>query len=111
MKKIFTLMAVAAIALAAQAAQLTVADGTDTNQYIPFRAAYFNYPPYFGQVIYPAGQLTQLEGKNITGLTFYIANEGGSVMNGGELSFSWVWSMCRSIPSSRPSASLRATSR
>ena len=87
MKKIFTLMAVAAIALAAQAAQLTVADGTDTNQYIPFRAAYFNYPPYFGQVIYPAGQLTQLEGKNITGLTFYIANEGGSVMNGGELSF------------------------
>jgi hypothetical protein len=66
MKKIFTLMAVAAIALAAQAAQLTVADGTDTNQYIPFRAAYFNYPPYFGQVIYPAGQLTQLEGKNIT---------------------------------------------
>ena len=87
MKKFFTLMAVAAIALAAQAAQLTVADGTDTNQYIPFRAAYFNYPPYFGQVIYPAGQLTQLEGKNITGLTFYIANEGGSVMNGGELSF------------------------
>ena len=87
MKKIFTLMAVAAIALAAQAAQLTVADGTDTNQYIPFRAAYFNYPPYFGQVIYPAGQLTQLEGKDITGLTFYIANEGGSVMNGGELSF------------------------
>ena len=87
MKKIFTLMAVVAIALAAQAAQLTVADGTDTNQYIPFRAAYFNYPPYFGQVIYPAGQLTQLEGKNITGLTFYIANEGGSVMNGGELSF------------------------
>ena len=87
MKKIFTLMAVAAIAFAAQAAQLTVADGTDTNQYIPFRAAYFNYPPYFGQVIYPAGQLTQLEGKNITGLTFYIANEGGSVMNGGELSF------------------------
>lgn len=87
MKKIFTLMAVAAIALAAQAAQLTVADGTDTNQYIPFRADYFNYPPYFGQVIYPASQLTQLEGKDITALTFYIANENGNVMNGGELSF------------------------
>lgn len=87
MKKIFTLLAVAAVALAAQAAQLTVADGTDMNQYIPFRAAYFNYPPYFGQVIYPASQLTQLEGKNITGMTFYIANENGNVMNGGELSF------------------------
>ena len=87
MKKIFTLLAVAAVALAAQAAQLTVADGTDMNQYIPFRAAYFNYPPYFGQVIYPADQLTQLEGKDITGLTFYIANENGNVMNGGELSF------------------------
>ncbi len=87
MKKIFTLMAVAAIALAAQAAQLTVADGTDTNQYIPFRATYLNWPTYFGQVIYPASQLTQMEGKDITGLTFYIANENGNVMNGGELSF------------------------
>lgn len=87
MKKIFTLMAVAALAFAAQAAELTVADGTDINQYIPFRSTYFNYPPYFGQVIYPADQLTQLQGKDITGLTFYIANENGNVMNGGELSF------------------------
>jgi hypothetical protein len=87
MKKFFTLMAVAAIALVAQAAQFTVADGTDTNQYIPFRATYLNYPPYFGQVIYPASQLTEMEGKDITGMTFYIANENGNVMNGGELSF------------------------
>lgn len=87
MKKIFTLMAAAALAFAAQAAELTVADGTDTNEYIPFRASYFNYPAYFGQVIYPASQLTQLEGKDITALKFYIANENGNVMNGGELSF------------------------
>lgn len=87
MKKIFTLMAAAALAFAAQAAELTVADGTDTNEYIPFCASYFNYPPYFGQVIYPASQLTQLEGKDITALKFYIANENGNVMNGGELSF------------------------
>ena len=53
----------------------------------PIRASYFNYPPYFGQVIYPASQLTQLEGKDITALKFYIANENGNVMNGGELSF------------------------
>lgn len=87
MKKLFILITVAALSLVAQATELTVADGTDTNQYIPFRAAYFNYPPYFGQVIYPANQLTELVGKDITALTFYIANEGGNVMNGGELSF------------------------
>lgn len=87
MKKLFILITVAALSLVARATELTVADGTDTNQYIPFRAAYFNYPPYFGQVIYPADQLTELVGKDITALTFYIANEGGNVMNGGELSF------------------------
>ena len=87
MKKLFILITVAALSLVAQATELTVADGTDTNQYIPFRAANFNYPPYFGQVIYPANQLTELVGKDITALTFYIANEGGNVMNGGELSF------------------------
>ncbi len=87
MKKLFILITVAALSLVARATELTVADGTDTNQYIPFRAANFNYPPYFGQVIYPANQLTELVGKDITALTFYIANEGGNVMNGGELSF------------------------
>lgn len=87
MKKFFILITVAALSLVARATELTVADGNDTNQYIPFRAAYFNYPPYFGQVIYPANQLTELVGKDITALTFYIANEGGNVMNGGELSF------------------------
>ena len=87
MKKFLVLIAVAAMTLVAQALELTVADGTDRNENIPFRAAYFNYPPYFGQVIYPADQLTELVGKDITALTFYIANEGGNVMNGGELSF------------------------
>lgn len=87
MKRFLVLIAVAAMTLVAQALELTVADGTDRNENIPFRAAYFNYPPYFGQVIYPADQLTELVGKDITALTFYIANEGGNVMNGGELSF------------------------
>ena len=75
------------MAFAVQAAELTVANGTDVNQYIPFRATYLNWPPYFGQVIYPASQLTEMEGKDITAMTFYIANENGNVMNGGELSF------------------------
>lgn len=87
MKKLFTLIAVATMAFAVQAAELTVANGTDVNQYIPFRATYLNWPPYFGQVIYPASQLTEMEGKDITAMTFYIANENGNVMNGGELSF------------------------
>ena len=41
MKKIFTLMAAAVLAFAAQAAELTVADGTDTNEYIPYPCLIF----------------------------------------------------------------------
>ena len=86
MKKILSLFAVAAMALSAMATEFTVFEGTDQNEYIPFRATYFDWSPYCGQVIYPAAELTQLVGKDITGITFYIANENGNAMNGGELS-------------------------
>ena len=86
MKKFLSLFAVAAMTLTAMATEFTVFDGTDQNEYIPFRATYFDYSPYCGQVIYPADQLTELQGKEITGIKFYVANETGNVMNGGELS-------------------------
>ena len=86
MKKFLSLFAVAAMALSAMATEFTVFDGTDQNQYIPFRATYFDYSPYCSQVIYPAAELTALQGKAISGIKFYVANETGNVMSGGELS-------------------------
>jgi uncharacterized protein YdeI (BOF family) len=103
MKKFFTFIAVATMALSAMATDFTVYDGTDVNEYIPFRATYFDYAPYCGQVIYPADQLTELVGKDITALTFYIANENGNVMHGGELSFYLAATDMTAFPSFSPS--------
>lgn len=86
MKKFFTLIAVALVALSTMAGELTVFNGTDRNQNIPFRATYFDWTPYYGEVIYPAEEITDLLGQEITSITFYIANENGNVMSGGELS-------------------------
>ena len=86
MKIILSLIALAFVAIAAQAGELTVFDGTDQNQYIPFRATYLDWSPYYGEVIYPAAEITDLVGQDITSVKFYVANETGNVMNGGELS-------------------------
>ena len=87
MKKFLSFFALASIALASQATDLTVFDGTDQNQYIPFRATYFDWSPYYGQVIFPASELAAMSGQDITSMKFYVANENGNVMNNGELSF------------------------
>ena len=86
MKKLLSIFVLAAVAFAAQAVDVTVFDGTDQNEYIPFRADYFDWSPYYGEVIYPAAEITDLVGKDITSVKFYVANETGNVMNGGELS-------------------------
>ena len=86
MKKLLSIFVLAAVAFAAQAVDVTVFDGTDQNEYIPFRATYFDWSPYYGEVIYPAAEITELVGKDITSVKFYVANETGNVMNGGELS-------------------------
>jgi len=86
MRKLLSIFVLAAVAFAAQAVDVTVFDGTDQNEYIPFRATYFDWSPYYGEVIYPAAEITDLVGKDITSVKFYVANETGNVMNGGELS-------------------------
>ena len=103
MKKFLTLFAVAAMALTAMATEFTVFDGTDQNENIPFRATYFDWSPYAGQVIYPADQLTELQGKDITSLKFYIANENGNTMNGGELTAYLCATDMEAFPSYSPS--------
>jgi len=50
---------------------LTVADGTETNSYVPI---YGYYVDEFvkSQTIYPASMLTSMSGQNITAITFYL---------------------------------------
>ena len=83
MKKFFTFIAVAAMAFAAQAATLTVAEGTERNAHYPFYALYYDTQGTTSQVIYPASELTELVGCEITSLEFTatspIALRGGSL--------------------------------
>ena len=53
---------------------LTICDGTDTNNNVPFYFYYLDTKGTTGQVIYPASMLESMVGKQITGITFY--NQG-----------------------------------
>ena len=86
MKKFFTFIAVAVMAFAAQAYELTVADGTNFNAHYPFYALYYDTPGTASQVIYPATELTDMVGKEITELKFYVRGNGISLL-GGQLEY------------------------
>ena len=70
MKKIFTLIAVAMLALAAQAENLTVCEGEYSSGVIPVYGLWYDTPG-MSQMIYPADSLTEMAGGEITELTFY----------------------------------------
>ena len=57
----------------AWADELTVYDGTSTNDYVPFYGYYGDYPQKC-EFIIPSTDLTAMNGKSITGLTFYSSN-------------------------------------
>ena len=71
MKKIFTLFAVAAMALAAQADVLTICDGTETNSNVPISGFNYDLRNTMSQMIYPANMLTELQNGKITEVKFY----------------------------------------
>ena len=71
MKKFLTLIAVAAMAFAAQAVELTVAEGTDQAQYAPIYGMYMDTRGTVSQVIYPADMLADMQGGTITAIKFY----------------------------------------
>ena len=74
MKKFFTLIAVAVMAFAAQANQLTVCQGNYQSDVIPVYGFWYDTPG-MSQQIYPAEMLAEMAGGDITELTFYtIAN-------------------------------------
>ena len=71
MKKFFTLIAVAVMAFAAQATELTVCDGENTSTNVPIYGLYVDTEGTMGQMIYSADMLTDMVGKEITGVKFY----------------------------------------
>ena len=76
MKKLFTLFAVAALAFAAQANELTVCDngevGADAWNHLPVWGYWFDAEG-MTQQIYPAEMLADMAGGKITALKFYTA--------------------------------------
>ena len=86
MKKIFTLIAVAVLAFAAQANTMTVAEGTSTNSHYPMYGLYYDTPGTMSQVIYPDYMLTDMVGMQITEIKFYTRET--ILLNGGMLEYS-----------------------
>ena len=80
MKKLFTLFAVAALAFAAQANELTVCDngevGADAWNHLPVWGYWFDSEG-MTQQIYPAEMLADMAGGKITALKFYTAATWG----------------------------------
>lgn len=73
MKKHITIFAIVMFLMAGLNAQtLTVADGTDTDQYIPVYGLYM-WKQQKSQTIYPDTLLTEMMGKYITELTYYFS--------------------------------------
>ena len=71
MKKLFTLVAVAAMAFAAQANVLTVCDGTEINYLVPINGWYVDQEGTMSQMIYPAEMLTEMQNGKISQVKFY----------------------------------------
>ena len=51
--------------------EITVADGTQSSEFLPFYGFWFDNAGTLSQMIYPASMLEGLEGAQITGLKFY----------------------------------------
>ncbi len=51
--------------------EITVCDGTDTEEHLPIYGYYFDSEVTNTQMIYPAEMLTKLAGNKITGIKFY----------------------------------------
>ena len=71
MKKIFTLFAVATMALAAQATVLTICDDEWYSGGVPIYGLWADTENTIGQMIYPADMLTDMVGCEISELKFY----------------------------------------
>ena len=87
MKKIFTLFAVAIMALAAQADVLTICDGAETNNNVPISGFNYDLRNTTSQMIYPAEKLSDMVNGKITEVRFYATDGFDLGTNNIQLSF------------------------
>ena len=80
MKKIFTLLTAVLVSFSTFAGELTVAEGTNTSEYLPIYAYYGDVATQHSQIIYPASLIKALEGSSISAITFYIAQPAGKAL-------------------------------
>ena len=74
----FVMLALLAVPFVTQAqSTLTVADGTTTNEYVPFYG-YWADAAQDDQMIYPATDLTAMIGQEINQMVFYVSSQSGS---------------------------------
>lgn len=76
MKKLFSLLLVAVVAFAAQAATMNVYQGGQTSGQVPIYGNYLDTKGTRVQVMYPESALADLIGLPINSVTFSIANSG-----------------------------------
>ena len=70
---LFSLLLALMVPWTAKAQTLTVCDGTTTNNYIPIYG-YWADAAQHNQMIYPATDLSVMNGKSITSMTFYLSS-------------------------------------
>ena len=68
------------IAAGVQAQSLTVADGTETNQYVPFYGLYVDEAQH-NQVLYPSSMLTTMGNNFITSMSWYLSTPASGNWN------------------------------
>lgn len=71
MKKLFLTMLSLVCLFGASAQTLTVCDGTDKSSLVPINGLWYDSPVTTSQMLYPAGLLEEMQGKNIQSVTFY----------------------------------------
>ena len=86
MRKLLSIFALAFVAFAIQATEFTVFDGASTSEDIPICSRFMDFSDYYHQTIYREVQIEALKGQAITSIKYYVANENGCTLNGGNVS-------------------------
>ena len=81
MKKFFTIAA-ALMMLSASAETLSLYNYETESYFVPINSMWFDTPGNQTQVLYPAADLTDMVGKEITAITFYTDEDGNKMQNG-----------------------------
>lgn len=83
MKKALLSLVVLAATLAVNAETLTIYDGVGSNAYTPFHTTYCDEVGTTSQVLYPAEDLADMNGKQISAVKFFF-NSDGAKFSGGK---------------------------